>query len=77
MKMYILVGIVALVVLASVVQAFQISGLKDKITSNDITGNAASGQGETYEQMIARMHPDQVQQAKPKTQSAPTMVGGC
>jgi len=52
-------------VIVSGVQAIQLADLKSKITG------AASG-GETYDEMMARMHPDQVQK---QTQSA--MVGGC
>ncbi len=68
-------------VLISVVQAIQIVGLKSKVVGN-IVGNVVgdSKGGETYEDMMARMHPDQAQAAK-KSSSSPSggarMVGGC
>ena len=67
-------------------QAFQLQGisakLDGKLTGASIASRVAGSntqQGETQEQMMARMHPDQVkkQQQAAKSSSAPTMVGGC
>lgn len=68
-------------------QAFQLQGINAKIdaklTGGSITsslGGSNIQQGETYEQMMARMHPDQVkkQSAAPKgLENIPSMVGGC
>lgn len=71
-------------VLISVVQAIQIVSLKnrvvDNVIGNVVSGSGGSGVGETYEEMMARMHPDQYQaSAKVSSPSSggPTMVGGC
>ena len=68
-------------------QAFQLQGINAKIdaklTGTSIASSLGRGnvqQGETYEQMMARMHPDQVkkQGAVPKgLENIPSMVGGC
>ena len=64
-------------VLISIVQAIQIVGLKNQITGNVVSGSVDGG-GETYEQMMARMHPGQYQASNfVPSQSGPTMVGGC
>ena len=64
-------------VLVSLVQAVQIVGLKSKITGGVVSNSKESG-GETYDEMMARMHPDQyAKQASPSTGSSPRMVGGC
>ncbi len=76
MKNYIITGIVALVLVISVVQAFQISKIKSEITGNSmVSASGDTGGAETYEQMMARMHPDQVA-AKPSS-DGPAQVGGC
>ena len=75
MKNYVLIGLVMIILGITVFQAVQINSLKDQITGNAVT--VVSQQGESYEQMMARMHPDQVQQKTVSTQSLPTMVGGC
>ena len=69
-------------------QAFQLQGINAKIdakltgasVANSIGGSSTQQGGETYEQMMARMHPDQVkkQSAAPKgLENIPSMVGGC
>ncbi len=56
-----------------IVQAFQINALNDDI-SGDVVNTATDGSGgETYEEMMARMHPGQASQAT----KTPQMVGGC
>ncbi len=73
-KVTIIAIALSVLIVISVVQAIQINNLKENF--NGGTKNQASSSGESYEQMMARMHPDQVQSAK-KTTSQPTMVGGC
>ncbi|MEK6852538.1 MAG: hypothetical protein AABX59_01535, partial [Nanoarchaeota archaeon] len=69
-----LLGIVLVVLVITIlVQAWQISALKV------ISGNAVSS-GESYEEMMARMHPDQVKTPSTNSKSTPSsggMVGGC
>mgnify|MGYP001571436920 CR=1 FL=1 len=71
---YLVIGMIGLILVLSIVQSFQISSIK-----NGLSGNAVAG--ETYEEMTARMHPDQVARGQVQIQSntgnAPTMVGGC
>ena len=66
-----LIMVIGLVILVAV-QAFQISQLKSSFTGDVVN----EGDGETYEEMTARMHPDQIKTAKGST-STPAMVGGC
>ena len=76
MKNYIVTGIVALLLVISVVQAFQISKIKNEITGNSmVSASGDTSGGETYEQMMARMHPDQV--ATKPSSGGPAQVGGC
>mgnify|MGYP001560880986 CR=1 FL=1 len=64
-----------MLVLSIAVQSFQISNLREQ--GGQVTGNVVktSSGGESYEEMMARMHPSQASQAKQA--STPTMVGGC
>ena len=73
MKDYLVFGLSLLVLLIVVVQSFQIAEIK-----NTISGKASQS-GETYDEMMARMHPDQAAQVVQTraTAQAPTMVGGC
>ncbi|MBI2135845.1 hypothetical protein HYU06_02125 [Candidatus Woesearchaeota archaeon] len=86
-------NILLLVVMGAVffmlaLQAFQLQGINAKIdaklTGASVASRVASANtqqgGETQEQMMARMHPDQVkkQSAAPKgLENIPSMVGGC
>lgn len=78
MKNYILVGIVILLLVISVVNAIQINAVKQELTTG-----ATPSAGETYEQMMARMHPDLAASAGSSGSSgnsgasASAMVGGC
>jgi len=71
LKEYVIIGmLIALIVFASV------TALKINALSANSNGNANSNsQGETYEQMMARMHPGQAP-AK-SSGSGSQMVGGC
>jgi len=65
-----------ILVLISIVQAIQVVSLKNQITGNVVSDD----DGETYEDMMARMHPDQYQasvKVSSPSPSGPTMVGGC
>lgn len=71
---YITLGLIFVLLIFVVVQSIQINGFQQKITGNAVSSETSNG-GETYDQMMARMHPDQV---KPKSSAAtPAMVGGC
>lgn len=75
MKSLTIMGVIAVALLVFVaIQSFQISALKNSISGNVVDSN--SGSGESYDQMMARMHPDQVKKTT-SPQSQPTMVGGC
>jgi len=69
----ILVLVVALVGMVGL-QALQISNL-----DNEATGSVSAG-SESYEEMMARMHPDQAQATNTRysqQSSGASMVGGC
>ncbi len=87
-KNIILVIVMGAVFFMLALQAFQLQGisakLEGKLTGASIAGSTLSSNtqqgGETYEQMMARMHPDQVkkQGSVPKgLENIPSMVGGC
>src|SRR3989344_1054411 len=57
------------------IQSFQISALKNSISGNVVESSSGSS-GESYNDMMARMHPDQVTKSTSPS-SQPTMVGGC
>ncbi|MEK6933162.1 MAG: hypothetical protein AABW56_05225 [Nanoarchaeota archaeon] len=81
-KNTIIVIALSVLVLGLLVQAIQVSGLKSEIRGGTTTGNSIatstnSGE-ETYEQMMARMHPDQVQATANNVQTTQNqVVGGC
>ena len=71
-KIWMIIG-VFLVLVFSLAQSFAILKHKEAMNSGKISAASSSeGAGETYEQMMARMHPNQVAQ-----QSGSGMVGGC
>ena len=70
----------AALVLISVVQALEIANVKSKITGSSVSSVSDSGgTDETYDQMMAEMHPDlyKAQQNTPSAGSPQRMVGGC
>lgn len=75
-----LLGVVLLLVL-SFVQFTQIAAIQATVGgSTTTTGGvslASSSGGETQAEMMARMHPDQVQASTPAGSADPRMVGGC
>ena len=75
----IIVIVLAALVLISMVQAVEIASVKGKTTGNSINSNYVdeNSGGESYDEMMARMHPDQYKSAKQTQSSGPTMVGGC
>ena len=66
------IGILVLLIF-SVGQTFTI--INHKQIMNPVIKSSSDG-SETYEEMMARMHPDQAKQTASKS-SPPTMVGGC
>ncbi|AJF62774.1 MAG: hypothetical protein QT11_C0001G0633 [archaeon GW2011_AR20] len=67
-----------ILVLISIVQAIQIVSLKNRVVDSIIGSVVGDEASETYEAMMARMHPDQYQASNLiASQSGPTMVGGC
>lgn len=74
---------VVLVVLVAVVlfQTFQIVGMKGTNAQAASVTQTSSGSGESYEEMMARMHPDQVKSTQRSSAQSindlPSMVGGC
>ncbi len=77
-----IVGMVIVFVVFSIFQLVQINSLKNSLGVNGAsTGTTkvsarSNGGGETYEEMMARMHPGQAV-SKGSSSSAPSMVGGC
>ena len=78
-----IIGLVVVFVVFSIFQFVQINSLKNSLGVNGAsTGTTKisasnSGGGESYEAMMARMHPDQVANKGSSTSNAPSMVGGC
>ena len=69
-----------ILVLISIVQAIQIVSLKNRVVDSIIGSVVGNDGGETYEAMMARMHPDLysgVGSSNSQIQTGPTMVGGC
>ncbi len=76
---YILLGVVGMLLVGAVLQAMTIGQVIGDLQQGGVsmTGLAVStAGGETYEQMMARMHPDQVQQ-QTAASAGSGMVGGC
>ena len=71
-KNILFLAILGLLLAVAVVQTIQINNIRDGISGDVVKESSA---GETYDEMIARMHPDQV--SGNNVQNAPTMVGGC
>ena len=71
-----LVIVVALVVFSGV-QAFQINKIRQGSAGSFLSEDSSSG--ESYEQMMARMHPDQAKASSTSSSqpSSASMVGGC
>ncbi|MBI4361327.1 hypothetical protein HY572_06170 [Candidatus Micrarchaeota archaeon] len=91
-KIVILSALMGLVLVASAFQAFELNGLKNQLYAktgavalSSAPAQLASGGGETYEQMMQRMHPDQFAQQQAASAAVggnalnglPNMVGGC
>lgn len=78
-----IIGLVVVFVVFSVFQLVQINSLKNSLVNGASTGTTTkaptnSGGGESYEAMMARMHPDQAAASKGRSNTnAPSMVGGC
>lgn len=80
---YLMLAGVGILLVFSVVNWMQLSALQSTggtLAVSPTTANLSSstGGGETQAQMMARMHPDQVQASAPSTGGADKrMVGGC
>ncbi|MBI4015975.1 MAG: hypothetical protein HY362_04630 [Candidatus Aenigmarchaeota archaeon] len=76
-KIYITLSMVVLLLVISMFQSFQIIELKKSgPTGNVLAGSSVQSAGaESYTDMMARMHPDQVAAQSQGTGSQ--MVGGC
>ena len=68
-KNTIIIVILAVLLLITAVETAELFSIKSKITGSSV--KEANDNSETYEEMMARMHPDQARQ------NSPTMVGGC
>ncbi len=71
---HVLAVVLAVLVLVVALQTVQLVGLKNNITGNALA--STGGAGETYEQMMERMHGSSGGSA-PAASSAPRQVGGC
>lgn len=73
MKEYLMIAVLAALIIFAGVAAAQISALKQGNTAS------SSSQGESYDEMMRRMHPDQYAKSKGSGSgsSGNTMVGGC
>ncbi len=83
-KQYVLLAGVGIVLMFSIVQAFQINALQSQLNGNAGTVSLSSASaGETNDQMMARMHPEQyaAQQKSAASNSSSgstaSQVGGC
>lgn len=78
-KDYVIVGIAALVLLMSIIQAFQISSMKSQITANAVktdSGVDMSGWTEN-EKMMYEHHGTLPARVEQNSKQASNMVGGC
>lgn len=78
MKQYLMLGAIALLLVAVIVQSFQITALKDKETASAITGNAVDMSSWTADEKMQYEHhgvlPTRAQGSAPASSG---MVGGC
>lgn len=74
-KEYLILAVLAALIIFAAVAAAQISALKQ---GKQVASNSAA-QGESYDEMMQRMHPDQYAKSKGSGSgsSGNTMVGGC
>ena len=75
---YIVLAIVSILLIFSVTTTLKMQRLSASF--DQATGGSSStdtSQGESYEAMMSRMHPDQVIPKSSGTNTGPSMVGGC
>ncbi|HLD02837.1 MAG TPA: hypothetical protein VJC07_04015 [Candidatus Nanoarchaeia archaeon] len=80
MKQGVITAIVVIALVLIVFQSVQISNIKNSVGGNAVktaVKASSSGGGESYDQMMARMHPDQVRSSASSASPGPSMVGGC
>ena len=70
MNQYFLIGLVAALLLISIVQALQINEIKGQITGKAVSSVSEPSQSQ-------QSAPQQQQPAAPSKPSQPSMVGGC
>ena len=77
MNEYIVLGIVAVILVISMAQFLQIASIKAEMTGKVVSAGSSADQSadDAYQQMMAEMHPEQVQAQQ--SGGAPAMVGGC
>jgi hypothetical protein len=74
---HVLAIVLAVMVFVVALQTVQLLGLKSSIAGDTLT-SSAGGAGETYEQMMERMHGTSGSSAPAAaSSSAPRQVGGC
>lgn len=72
------IAILIALVLISIVQAVEIASVKNRISGNSVESvETSNGGDQSYDEMMAEMHPE-LAASKQTTSSSPgTMVGGC
>ncbi len=77
-KSYIIVGMVTLLLAVSILQSFQISSLKNQITTNAVqTGSVDTSGWTENEKMMYEHHGTLPSRSQQATSQAADMVGGC
>ena len=75
---YVLVGMIAIVLLTSIVQSFQINSMKKQITGNAVKSSGVDMTGWTDdEKMMYEHHGTLPARQQQNSQQASNMVGGC
>jgi len=74
----VIITILVALVLISVVQAAEIASVKSRIAGNTVQSIQNNDEGESYDAMMARMHPELAASTSTSSSgSQGTMVGGC
>jgi len=78
-KEVIIAVVLAVLILVSLFQTFQLVGINNRMASGAGTASlsAGSSSGETYEQMMERMHGSGSSSGSTGSSSGSAMVGGC
>ena len=73
----IIIIILVALVLVSVVQAVEITSVRNRISGNSVETVETSNEEQSYEDMMAEMHPELATSKQTTSPSQGTMVGGC